>query len=428
MNSHDRIIIENGLNNSLSFKAIAKKINKDCTTVSKEVKNNLIFKDSASYGRVFNNCLLRNECQKINGACVVCLTPKTKRCRNCLNNCRSHCHDFIEEKCARLDKPPYVCNGCDERKGCTLTKHLYLALQANKKYEERLSTSRQGISITESEIHHLNKLLVPLIKQKGQSIHHVFINHKDEIMMCEKTLYKIIDMGILDVRNIDLPKKVRFRPRRKQSSYKIDKNCLDGRRYEDFKVFMNEHPDTAVVEMDTVEGVKGESCLLTIHFTVCSFMVAVKREYNDSKSVAEFFNRIYHELGRELFMKLFPVILTDNGTEFSNPEAIEFDENGERRTRVFYCHPSSPHEKGACEVNHEFLRRIVPKGYSWNPYSQKDITMMMSHINSYAREKLNDKTPLLLFTTIYGKDSLKTFGISCIDPDNINLTRSLISK
>ena len=168
--------------------------------------------------------------------------------------------------------------------------------------------------------------------------------------MSEKTLYKVIDAGILKVRNIDLPRKVRYRKRKKASNYKVDKACLEGRRYEDFKVFMKNNPDVSVVQMDTVEGVKGESCLLTIHFTVCNFMIAVKREFNDSKSVTDFFNDIYKRLGKELFKQLFPVILTDNGSEFSNPKAIEFDDDGNRRTYVFYCHPSSPFEKGSCEL------------------------------------------------------------------------------
>ena len=98
-------------------------------------------------------------------------------------------------------------------------------------------------------------------------------------------------------------------------------------------------------------------------------------------------------------MRLFPLILTDNDTEFSNPKAIEFDRDSNRRTYIFYCHPSSPFEKGECEVNHELIRRINPKGYSWNPYNQKAINLMMSLINSYAREKLNDKSPHLLFKT-----------------------------
>lgn len=429
MNNHDRIIIENGLNVSLSFKAIAKKIGKDCTTVSKEIRTNLISKDIAGYGRVFNNCLFRNTCQKTNEVCQNCTLDKIKKCCLCSNKCFNHCPDFVIESCPKLMKPPYVCNGCDDRNKCTLTKHFYYALQANKQYQERLSESRKGVIINENQIDYLNHLLVPLVKNQNQSIHHVFIHHSDEIMMSEKTLYKLIDLGILEIRNIDLPKKVRYRPRRKKSTYyKVDKHCLEGRRYEDFLLFMKKHPDIALVEMDTVEGVKGESCLLTIHFVVCSFMIAIKREFNDSKSVTDFFNDIYHKLGRKLFMKLFPVILTDNGSEFSNPEAIEFDEDGERRTYVFYCHPSSPNEKGSCEVNHEFLRRIVPQGHSWNPYNQKDINLMMSHIDSYAREKLNDKSPFLLFSMLYGKDIANIFGISCIEPDDINLSQSLISK
>lgn len=306
---------------------------------------------------------------------------------------------------------------------------IYYALEANKSYQTRLVDSRKGVVLNESDIERLNNLLVPLIKDKGQSIHHVFINHSDEIMLSEKTLYKLIDLGLLKVRNIDMPRKVRMRKRTsKQTAYKVDKKCLEGRRLEDFERYIEAHPDTSIVQMDTVEGIKGESCLLTIHFITTSFMIAFKREYNDSNSVTNIFNRIYDQLGLELFRKLFPVILTDNGSEFSNPEAIEFNEDNERRTRIFYCHPSSPNEKGACEVNHELIRRIVPKGKSWDPFTQKDINLMMSHINSYARKKLNDKSPLLLFSTLYGKNIPKIFHISHIDADDINLTPALLLK
>lgn len=180
--------------------------------------------------------------------------------------------------------------------------------------------------------------------------------------MSEKTLYKIIDAGILQIRNIDLPRKIRYRSRKKASSYKVDRACLEGRHYDYFQLFMRNNPDISIVEMDTVEGIKGETCLLTVHFTVCNFMIAFKRECNDSKSITDYFDYLYNLLGRKLFMKLFPVILTDHGSELSNPKAIEFDKDGNKRTFVFYCHPSSPYEKGSCEVNHDLLRRIVPKG------------------------------------------------------------------
>lgn len=426
MTAHDRMVIENGLKDGLSFKAIAKSIDRDCTTISKEVRNHLKIRKVAGYGHVFNNCSNRFSCSRFNSLCEPCIHKKTRKCSNCTQLCSSRCPDFIEETCSKLSKPPYVCNGCPDRNRCTLTKHYYYALMANKDYQLNLSDSRKGVIITEEQIARLNTLLVPLINEKNQSVHHVYIHHKDEIMMSEKTLYKIIDAGVLKIRNIDLPRKVRYRTRRKKSTYKVDRSCLEGRRYEDYTEFIAANPDKATVEIDTVEGIKGESCLLTVHFTVCNFMIAYKREYNDSKSVTDFFDDIYEKLGRELFIKLFPVILTDNGSEFSNPLAIEFDSEGRRRTYVFYCHSSSPHEKGACEVNHELIRRIVPKGESWNPYNQKDINLMMSHINSYARAKLNDRSPLLLFSTLYGEKTVALLSITRIAPDDVNLSSSLI--
>lgn len=427
MNNHDRVIIENGLLSRLSFKAIALKIGKDCTTISKEVKLNFVDRNTTYPGRVFNNCIDRFNCEHYN-ICSTCKISKSKKCSLC-KFCRDECNQFVEELCQHLSKPPYVCNGCLDRQKCTLSKHLYFAFEAHKKYEARLSESRTGMIINEAEIKHLNELLVPLIKDRGQSIHHVFINHSNEIMMSEKTLYTLIDDGVLNVRNIDLPRKVRYRPRRKNSTaYKVDKRCLEGRRYEDFLLFIEKYPDMAIVQMDSVEGAKGESCLLTLHFTVCSFMIAIKREFNDAQSVIDFFDDVYNKLGREVFMKLFPLILTDNGSEFSNPEAIEFDKDGKRRTYIFYCHPSSPQEKGKCEVNHELIRRVNPKGKTWNLYNQKDINIMMSHINSYARKALNDKSPFYIFKSLYEEDVIHFFNITCIDPDDINLSRELISK
>ena len=77
--------------------------------------------------------------------------------------------------------------------------------------------------------------------------------------------------------------------------------------------------------MDSVIGRKGGKVLLTIHFVNTSFMLAFIREHNDSQSVIDIFNNIQSILGVEKFKELFIVILTDNGSEFSNPTEIEFD-------------------------------------------------------------------------------------------------------
>ncbi len=178
--------------------------------------------------------------------------------------------------------------------------------------------------------------------------------------------------------NILLIIKNRNKPKNK-TYYKIDKNCLNNRKYEDFKNFIIENPDVNIVQMDTVEGMKGGKVLLTIHFVNCHFMLAFLREYNDAQSVINIFNHTQKIVGIEIFKSLFFVILTDNGSEFSNPLEIEFNSNtGEERTKIFYCEPRKPDQKGSCEVNHELVRQVLSKDISFDNLIQKDINKLMS--------------------------------------------------
>ena len=411
----ERLEIESGLKDNLSFKQIAKNIDRDCTTISKEIKNHIIFKNSGAVGRPFFDCLYRHNC------------PYKKKGKKCISKL---CEHYKKESCEKLKKPPYVCNGCLKRNICTLSKQLYDSTYAFKEYKDNLQEARTGITYSEKEIEHLNDILIPLIKEQKQSIHHAVINNKNTIMCSEKEIYNLVNLGILEVRNIDLPRKVRFRQRPKNiTHYKIDKECLTNRKYDNYIEFLSNNPDINIVEMDTIEGIKGGKVLLTIHFVNCSFMLAFIREHNDAQSVINIFNMIENKFGIELFKKLFPVILTDNGAEFSNPIEIEFNMNtGELRTQIFYCEPGRPDQKGACEVNHEMIRRILPKGTSLDNLTQEDINLMMSHINSYKRKKLNNCSPLQLFSIMYGKDIAIQFGIVEIDSNNVNLSENLLKK
>lgn len=408
----DRQTIENELNHNHSLKQIASLVNKHPSSISREIRNHYITKNTGGYGRPFNHCLYRLTC------------PVRKNCQ------LQHCIKFEEEKCPKLNHPPYVCNGCSKKHLCTLSKRYYDANYAHDEYLSVLQESRSGVVIDKKEINYLNSILTPLIKNRKQSIHHAIINNKNLIMYSESKIYKLIDLGLLEVRNIDLPRKVRFRNRVKQSKvYKIDKNCLENRTYEDFLKYMEENPDTPIVEMDTVEGLKGGKVLLTIHFVNCSFMLAFIRDHNTAQSVIDIFNFLQDLLGIDKFKEMFVLILTDNGPEFSNPVEIEFDnDTGEKRTQIFYCHPSSPNEKGSCEVNHELIRRILPKGTSFESLNQNDINLMMSHINSYKRKKLNNVSPITLFETIYGKDTLDKLQIQEIESNLINLSTTLLKN
>ncbi len=147
-----------------------------------------------------------------------------------------------------------------------------------------ISVSRSGLSTSEEEIARLNRIITPLVKQ-GHSIHEIYITHQDELMCSEKTIYNYIDDCLLEVRNIDLPRKVRFRARRKKPEFKVDKGCRLGRSYKEFELFMEKNPDTAVVQMDSVIGTAGGKCLLTIHFVESSLMLAFLRDANTSRPI-----------------------------------------------------------------------------------------------------------------------------------------------
>jgi IS30 family transposase len=249
-------------------------------------------------------------------------------------------------------------------------------------------------------------------------------------MCSEKTIYNYIDACLLDVRNIDLPRKVKFRERYKKPEFKVDKGCRIGRNYEAFQNFIDKNPDTAIVQMDSVIGSKGGKCMLTIHFVETNLMLAFLRESNTSQSVIDIFNDLDQKLGRELFRKLFPVILTDNGSEFSNPKAIEYGpyQYGSLRTQIYYCDAGCPHQKGAIEVNHGLIRRVIPKGTCFNHLNQEDITRMMNHINSYKRKKLNNRSPYETFSFYHGEEVLHKLGCSPVAADDILLKPTLLKR
>ena len=163
--------------------------------------------------------------------------------------------------------------------------------------------------------------------------------------------------------------------------------------------------------MDSVEGIKGGAVLLTIHFVSQDLQLAFLRPSNDSQSVIDIFEKLYIVMRSDVFIDIFPLLLADNGSEFSNPKAIEYDRQGNSRTKMFYCNPNAPYEKPNCENNHEMIRRIIPKGVDFGKYTQEQIDLMMSHINSYARKSLGNKSPYEVFAFQYGEELLEVFNL-----------------
>jgi len=423
----ERLDLQKFLKDSLSFKEISRRMEKNPTTISREVRKYSSEIAKGYPGFPFNACKNRFDCRKKKVCGKECTRKSDIYCKLC-SSCNTNCDELIEEICTARFRVPYVCNGCETIGKCSLLKTIYDAEHAHIKSQEAISQSRSGLCVSEEEITRLNKIISPLI-QNGQSVNQVYLNHEDELMCSEKTIYNYIDSCMFDVRNIDLPRKVKFRERYKKPEFKVDKGCRIGRNYEAFTSYMEKNPDTPVVQMDSVIGSKGGKCLLTIHFVECSLMLAFLRKANTSKSVIDVFNDLDAILGEKEFSHLFQIILTDNGSEFSNPKAIEYREKFPcNRSRVYYCDAGSPYQKGAIEVNHELIRRILPKGTSFNQLTQDDVNLMMNHVNSYKRKKLNNRSPYETFSFYHGEEVLHKLGCSPVAASDIMLKPTLLKK
>lgn len=416
----ERNIIEHELMKNTSFSNIALLLDKDPTTIAKEVRKHRIRKDGQAIHVNFNSCSKKFNCKRRN----VCGFSCNRDCRKC-NICNKVCNDFEEGTCLRIRRAPYVCNGCINKYTCKLTKYYYRAISSYKIYRTKLSEARQGINMSELELSNLDKLISPLVKQ-GQSISHIYKTH--DINCSRSTLYKYVDNNCFSIGPIDLPRKVRLKKRKQKKSEKKDTKARTNRTYEDFQKYTEQNPELPIVEMDTVEGIKGGRVLLTLLFRSSRLMLAFIMYEKTQKEVLRIFNMLEYELGNELFEKTFPIILTDNGTEFGNPLSLEFNNEGISRTRIFYCNPRASYQKGMIEKNHEFIRYVLPKGSSFDELLQTDVDLMINHINSLGRQSLNWFAPIDVAKVTLDKEVIKKLNLKKIIPNEIQLNKTLLKK
>ena len=415
----ERVIIETGIRNNSSKKAIADTLGKDKSTIGKEIK---------LHRQRTCTCSLPLEC-------TVYKTCKLGR------NCKPSCPNYVPFVCKRRDRSPGACNGCKTISSCHFDHYMYKPDIAQKEYETNLVASREGINFSEEEIIRVGRIIAPLIKQ-GLSPYTILQNHP-EINMSEKTIYNYIETGVfsnvgIDIISFDLRRVVSRRPMKKKDSNKYkerkERRYLKNRLYTDYQSFMAENPTATVVQMDTVynNGSKGPF-MQTFKFIRYSFMVIIFHTVKTAQSMYEGILLLESILGEDLFNAEVQVILTDRGSEFTMADESEMRPDGTRRTRIFYCDPMASHQKGSLENNHEMIRYICPKGtdlYSLGLVDQEAANLITSHINSFPKEKLNGKSPfsLLQFLNPPMAQKFVDFGINEIDPDKVILKPYLLKK
>ena len=334
----------------------------------------------------------------------------------------------------KTNRFPFICSNCQKRRTCIKKKYYYNYKEAQKDYERKLKYSRIGIDMSIDEVEYWNDYFKDKIKDKNQPIMHIFKNIEDSFPKTIQSFYKYVHKGYFSSINDEmLSRSFSYKPRKKKETIKTitrDSIIKNGRKYSDFIQYIKKNPNANIVEMDTVIGkFEDVNCIMTLYFRKSKLMLMFLIKKYKPNEVTKIFNEIRTSIGDELFKKMFEVILTDNGWEFSKPDDIEFNyETGEKLVNIFYCDSYSSWQKGGIERNHEFIRYIIPKSISFDNLTKKNVTDMMNNINNVQRKTLDYQTPYQLFKKEYGDNISKKFHLKPIKKDEINLGYKLIQK
>lgn len=213
-----------------------------------------------------------------------------------------------------------------------------------------------------------------------------------EQIVCTKTLYNYVDNGLIRIKNIDLPEKLKRNTKRE----KVRKNKrILGDSIELRPESVELREEFGHWEADTVLGSKyeDEPCTVTLVERKTRKAIWIKAAAHTADSVQAAIERVIDYFG-ELASLVFKSVTGDNGSEFAR-----LAELAAQGTSVYFTHPYSSWEKGTNECHNKLLRRFIPKGVSMAGYSAEDIAYMADWANTLPRKILDYRTPDELFET-----------------------------
>jgi IS30 family transposase len=432
LSMYDRNTIERGLSDGLSLRKVAKMTGRATTSISREIRANRTQKKGR--GKMAE-CVEKAMCAT-RGLCAAC-TQANRCCRHCPgHDCRTLCDTYIlRTACPRLGRGPWVCNGCKKSHwGCTRPLRFeYAAAIADHISAERKSACRCGVDMDEARFAEVMRTVRPAIA-RGLSPYETATLYADEVKVSPSTLYRWVARGYGGMANIELQRKVGFAPRKKTAPRRQSHHGPD-RSFEAFCA-LPEEEQAAATEMDTVWGRKRDvQCILSLHKRPAHFQLYALLAEKTLEEFVAMLDRIERIVGREGFEEMFDPMLTDNGSEFEDPEALEASvtEPGRRRCRVFYCDPRQSQQKGRCEKNHTELRQILPKGrkrVSFDALNERDAATACSHANSTPRKSLCNMTPIAMFKAAFGglaEKLLDALGVREVRRDELMLKREVLN-
>jgi len=210
------------------------------------------------------------------------------------------------------------------------------------------------------------------------------------VTVCVTTLYSYIDKGIfLKLSNKDLPvkknKKRKYKKVQRQQSRAAAGESIEKRPKE-----IDTREEFGNWEMDSVLGKRGKSknTLLVLTERKTRNEIIFKLPDHTDEAVVAALDRLERKWGADMFKRVFKTITVDNGSEFADAEGLQRSiiNEGEKRTKVYYCHPYSSWERGTNEVTNKMIRRKIPKGTNFDDRTEEEVESIENWINGYPRK------------------------------------------
>ena len=341
----------------------------------------------------------------------------------------------LSAACPRLAAWPRCCNGCGRYRaiGCKRRPHVfYDARAAQLCADSVLVSSRRGIDADEPAAAARLEAIRGCLR-RGLSPEQMAARNGGPVDLSPSTIYRWVAAGYDGMTNMELRRKVGYRPRRRAPAASATRHS-PRRSYAAF-LGLGEDACAAAWEMDTVEGAREDSaCLLTLLHRPSRLQLALPLAAKDAESVAAALGGVRSVLGAGGTGRVFRAVLTDNGAEFSDEGAIAaLLGEGPGETRLFYCDPRRSDQKGACERNHVEIRKLLPKGRGlrFDRLVPADLSLAMSHVNSEPRGALGFSTPARAFRAMLGEDAaalLDAYGVEEVPIGELDLTPGLIAR
>ena len=365
----------------ITFKDIARRVGKSQTTISREVKKHLVYKDA----------------------------PVTRT--------KGDGTPIHDKPCPKLLKAPFVCNACEKSSynRCSYRKQFYRAKKAHEEYAFTLVDSREGIALNKQEFHDADAIISEGIK-KGQRLYHIMQTY--DVGISIPSAYRYLHKDYLSIERTDMPRVVKFKARKQYRAPGVPKAAKIGRTYDDFLAYIDKHEIKHWVEMDTVIGRQGGKVIMTFHFTQMNFMFGLllndKTSAEATSKIRALKKRLF--LGGTRFGDIFPLLLTDNGGEFANVAAFTDDAEGLPSSKLFFCDPYCSSQKPHIEKNHTIFRDIVPKGEPFDDFTQSMVNTIFHTLMAVNANHLTAKALLMCSFIFLTRTQHPSWGFAGFQP------------